>query len=94
MPRYISLIQFTEKGAQAIKQSTDRAQKFDQAAKKAGVNIDGQYWTAGAYDCVLILSAPKAEQALRCLCELASAGYVRTETLPAFTAQEFGAIVG
>ena len=94
MATYISLIRFTEKGAQAIKQSTKRAHAFDQAAEKAGVRIDGQYWTLGSYDGVLILSADKAEKALRCLAELAAGGYVKTETLPAFTDKEFEAIAG
>jgi len=93
MPHYISLIKFTEKGSQAIKQSAERAHKFVEAAKKAGVSIDGQYWTTGAYDGVLILSAPKPEQVLRCLSELVSAGYVKTETLQAFTNHEFDTIV-
>jgi uncharacterized protein with GYD domain len=92
MARYISLIRFTEKGAQAIKQSTKRAHTFDQAAEKSGVRIDGQYWTLGAYDGVLVLSADKPEKALQCLTELAVAGYVKTETLPAFTDKEFDAI--
>jgi len=94
MARYISLIRFTEKGARAIRQSTKRAHAFDKVAEKAGVRIDGQYWTLGAYDGVLILSANKPEKALRCLTELAVAGYVKTETLPAFTDQEFDTIAG
>jgi uncharacterized protein with GYD domain len=94
MARYISLLRFTEKGAQAINQSTRRAQAFDAAAEKAGVKIEGQYWTLGHYDGVLILSADKPEKALHCLRELAAAGFVKTQTLPAFTEKEFEAIVG
>ena len=94
MATYISLIRFTEKGARAINQSTKRAHAFDKAAEKVGVRIDGQYWTLGSYDGVLILSTDKAEKALRCLTELAAGGYVKTETLPAFTDQEFDALAG
>jgi uncharacterized protein with GYD domain len=93
MARYISLIRFTERGARAIKESTKRAHAFDRAAEKAGVKIDGQYWSLGAYDGVLLLSASRPEQALHCLTELASAGYVKTETMPLFTDAEFDAIV-
>ena len=93
MTRYISLIKFTAKGAQDIKHSTGRASAFDKAAAKAGVKIDGQYWTLGAYDGVLILSASRAEKALHCLTELVQNGYVTTETLPAFTMAEFRKIV-
>ena len=72
--------------------ATKRAHAFDKAAEKSGVRIDGQYWTLGAFDGVLILSADKPEKALQCLTELAAGGYVKTETLPAFTDKEFDAI--
>lgn len=94
MTRYISLIRFTEKGAKDIKKSTVRALAFDKAAETAGVKIEGQYWTMGACDGVLVLSADDASKALHCLTELAASGNVRTETMQAFNAQEFDAIVG
>jgi uncharacterized protein with GYD domain len=94
MAKYISLIRFTEQGAKNIKKSTARAHAFDKAAAKAGVKIEGQYWTVGSYDGVLIISADDQKQALHCLTELASQGNVRTETLQAFTDTEFDAIVG
>ena len=94
MPRYISLLRFTEQGARNIQKSTTRAHSFDQAAEKTGVKIDGQYWTIGAYDGVLIISADSEKKALHCLAELAAAGNVRTETLQAFVDTEFDAIIG
>ena len=94
MPRYISLLRFTEQGARNIKKSTGRAHSFDRAAEKAGVKIEGQYWTVGAYDGVLIISADAEKKALHWLAELASDGNVRTETLQAFIDTEFDGIVG
>ena len=94
MARYISLIRFTEQGAKNIKKSTARALAFDKAAKKAGVNIEGQYWTMGAYDGVLIINADNETKALHCLTELASDCNVRTETMQAFEASEFARILG
>jgi len=94
MTRYITLIKFTEQGAKNIKKSTARAHAFDKAAARAGVKIEGQYWTMGAYDGVLIISADNERKALHCLTELASSGNVTTETLPAFLDREFDAIVG
>ncbi len=94
MARYISLIRFTEKGAAAVRQSPKRAQAFAKAAEKTGVKIEAQYWTSGQYDGVLIMSAPKAEQALRCLSELVAGGNVKTETLQAFDSKEFALIAG
>lgn len=94
MARYIILLKFTDRGAKGIKKSPERAHSFEKAAAKAGVTIEGQYWTLGAYDGVLILSAEQEVQALHCLTELASYGAVRTETMPAFTDNEFDAILG
>ncbi len=94
MATYISLLRFTEKGAKNIKKSTNRAHEFDKVAAKAGVKIEGQYWTLGAYDGVLIISAASEEKALHCLAELASQGNVRTETMQAFNDKGFEGIVG
>jgi uncharacterized protein with GYD domain len=94
MPRYVSLIRFTDQGAKAIKKSTARARAFAKAAKQAGVTIEAQYWTVGAYDGLLVLQAEDEQQALSVLTQLAAAGNVRTETMRAFDAAEFEAIVG
>ena len=94
MATYISLLRFTEQGAKNIKKSTDRAHSFDKVAAKTGVKIEGQYWTLGAYDGVLIISADSEEKALHCIAELASQGNVRTETMQAFLDKGFEEIVG
>jgi len=94
MATYISLLKFTEQGAKNIKKSTNRAHAFDKVAAKSGVKIEGQYWTLGRYDGVLIITADSEEKALRCLAELASQGNVRTETMQAFIDKGFDEIVG
>jgi uncharacterized protein with GYD domain len=94
MPKYISLLRFTEQGAKSLKESSTRAHNFDQIAAKAGVKIEGQYWTMGAYDGVLIISADSEQKALRCLSQLVSQGNVRTETMQAFVDKEFDELVG
>ena len=94
MPRYISLLKFTEQGATAIKKSTSRAHDFNAAAAKAGVKVEAQYWTVGRFDGVLVLSGANEQSVLRVLADLAALGNVRTQSLQAFTDQEFDAIVG
>lgn len=94
MARYISLLRFTEQGAKNITKSTTRAHTFDKLAAKAGVKVDGQYWTMGKYDGVLILSADSEKKVLRLLTTLASLGNVRTATMQAFSDNEFDTIVG
>jgi uncharacterized protein with GYD domain len=94
MARYISLLRFTEQGAKNLKKSTNRAHTFDKIAAQAGVKIEGQYWTLGAYDGVLILDADSEQKVLRCLSQLASQGNVRSETMQTFIDKEFDEIVG
>jgi len=94
MATYISLIRFTEKGVAQIRKSIDRAAAFDRAAEAAGVKIVGQYWTIGGYDGVLIVSAPTEKKALHWLVALVEGANVRTETLQAFDAAQFAAILG
>jgi len=94
MTRYLTLLRFTEQGAKAIKKSTARAAAFADAAAKAGVKIESQYWTSGAYDGAIVLSAQDETRALQCLAALAAAGNVRTETLRAYDAGEFDVIAG
>ena len=94
MIRYLSLLRFTEQGMKNLKNSTARAAAFREAAIKAGVNVEIQYWTTGAYDGVLIFNAKDETTALRCLAALGAAGNVTTETLRAFEAKEFEAIAG
>jgi uncharacterized protein with GYD domain len=94
MARYITLLKFTEQGAKNIKKSTARAHAFDKLAEKAGVKVEGQYWTMGRYDGVLILSASDETKVLHLLTALAALGNVRTETMQAFVDREFDEIVG
>lgn len=93
MTRYITLLTFTDKGAAAIHDSTHRAEAFNELAAKSGVTVEGQYWTVGSHDGVLVLSADKEEKVLHLLSELASRGYVRTESMRAFTDAEFDAVL-
>ena len=94
MPKYITLIRFTEQGAKNLKQSPARARAFAEAVARTGVKVDAQYWTTGSYDGALVLSADSERKVLHALTELVAVGNVRTETLPAFDAKEFEAIVG
>lgn len=93
MARYLALLKYTESGAKNLKKSTRRAHDFDKLADKTGVKVEGQYWTMGRYDGVLILEADSEHKILHLLSELAALGNVRTETMQAFIDTEFDAIV-
>ena len=94
MARYIALLKFTEQGAKNVRKSTTRAHQFDKLAATSDVKVEGQYWTMGRFDGVLILNASNQQKILNLLAGLASLGNVRTETLQAFDDAEFEAITG
>ncbi len=94
MARYVSLLRFTAQGVKNLKQSPARAAAFGQAAEKAGVQVEMQLWTTGAYDGILILNAASEVKALSAIARLVATGNVTTQTLQAFDAKEFAAIVG
>jgi uncharacterized protein with GYD domain len=54
MANYVSLLQFTEQGIRAAKDTTKRAEAVKAQAAKMGVKVTDILWTLGAYDGVLI----------------------------------------
>ena len=89
MPTYISLIHFTHKGVEEIKQSPARLDQVKAAAKAAGGELKAFYLTLGRYDAVVIGEGPSDEAYARVLLATAGAGAVRTETMRAFTEEEY-----
>jgi len=61
MPTYVTLIKFTQKGAEDIKHGPDRLSSAKQRAKQRGGEIKAFYLTMGPYDAVLISEAPNDE---------------------------------
>ena len=54
MPTYVSLLKYTQKGAESIKQGPARIDAARQAAKAAGAEIKQIYLVMGRYDLVVI----------------------------------------
>jgi uncharacterized protein with GYD domain len=93
MPTYISLVQFTDKGIQAAKETTQRVADGASKVESVGVSIKHMYWTLGQYDQVCILDAPDDETAASVLLAADMLGNIRTQTLRAFTASEMEKIL-
>jgi uncharacterized protein with GYD domain len=93
MAHYISLVRYTQKGVENIKQSPSRLDAAKKAFESAGGKIHGWYLTMGQYDAVLISEAPDDESAAKVSLTLATLGNVRTETLRAFTESEYRKII-
>jgi uncharacterized protein with GYD domain len=90
MPRYLSLISFTDEGIRKVKDSVKRADAFKVKIEEAGGKVKGMYWAVGEFDGALISEAPDEGTANALLLSLGSAGFVRTRTLRLLDATEFG----
>ena len=94
MTTFITLVSFTDQGVRGIKDSPKRAEAFKAMAAKAGASVKSIYWTLGHYDMVVTLDAPDAATATSLNLAVGAAGNIRTETLTAFSGEEFGKILG
>lgn len=93
MPKYVSLINWTEKGATSFKDTVDRADAANQLAAAFGGALKEIYWTLGPYDIVAVSEAPDDESATAFALALASQGNLRTTTMRAFGADEMRGII-
>jgi uncharacterized protein with GYD domain len=93
MSTFIILSSFTEQGVRAIKDTTKRADKFRDMAKQHGATVKDLYWTLGQYDVVAIIEAPDVTSVTALGLSLGMAGNVRTQTLPAFSADDMAKVL-
>ena len=93
MPTYISLVQFTDKGIQAAKETTQRVADWATKVQSTGVSIKQMYWTLGQYDQVCVFEAPDDETAASVLLSADLLGNIRTQTMRAFTTSEMEKIL-
>ena len=93
MATYISLVQFTEKGIQAAKETTQRVADWAAKVQPLGVSINQMYWTLGQYDQVCVFDAPDDETAASVLLSADMLGNIRTQTLRAFSSAEMEKIL-
>lgn len=90
---YISLLNFTDKGIQTVKDSPKRAAAAKEAAKKLGVNMREIYWTMGEYDLVCVIEADNEAAITAFNLSIAQQGNVRSKSLRAFTAGEMETVL-
>jgi uncharacterized protein with GYD domain len=84
MPTYVSLMNYTDKGIQAVHQSPRRLDAAKKMLEGMGGTFRAFFMTMGAYDLVLIYEAPDDAISARFQLLLASQGNVRTTTMKAF----------
>mgnify|MGYP000159189831 CR=1 FL=1 len=93
MPAYITLYKWTAKGMADIKASPERIKQAKALAEKLGGRAIGVWVTMGEYDIVAISEGPDDEMAAVHALTLGQGGNVTSQTLKAFSEEEFAQIV-
>ncbi len=93
MPTYIMLLNWTPEGIQKVKESPRRLNRAKQVFREAGAKLKAFYMTMGRCDMVAIVEAPDDQAIARATLTISSAGAVRTETLKAFSEEEYRKII-
>ena len=93
MATYISLVKYTAKGIENIKESPKRLDAAKEAFKAYGGEMKAFYLVMGRYDIVLITEAPDDVTAAKVSLAIGSRGSVRTETFRAFDEGQYRDII-
>ncbi len=93
MPAYITLYKWTQKGLANIKESPDRIKQAKALTEKMGGRTIGVWVTMGEYDLVAVSEGPDDQTAAALALALAGSGSVTSQTLKAFSEEEFAQIV-
>lgn len=94
MAKYILLVNWTDQGARNVKESPKRLDAARKLAETAGARLGDFYMTMGSHDMVVHLDAPDDATVARVILNLATGGNVRTQTLKAFSEDEYRKILG
>ena len=93
MPTYISHIKLTHQGVTSIKEGPARLEAGKETLKAFGSELKAFYLTMGRYDLITISEDADEMAAAKVALAIGSAGNVTTETLRAFTEDEYREIV-
>jgi len=93
MATYLMLFRFTGRGIENIKDSPARIEAAKKAFQAIGAHVKAFYLLMGAYDTAFIVEAPDDETIMKASLNIGSQGSVRTETIRAFTEDEYKQII-
>jgi uncharacterized protein with GYD domain len=93
MPLYIAMVNWTDQGIKGLHESPGRAAAFKQLATELGCTVHGLFFTMGRYDIAARIEAPDDETVSALMLQLGQRGNVRSETMRAFTEEEFAAVL-
>ena len=93
MATYISLLRYTQKGAENIKESPARLDAAKKVFQSMGAELKQCYWVMGQYDAVVISEGPDDDTVAKLLLVIGAQGNIKTETFRAFTEDEFRKVI-
>ena len=93
MATYISLLRYTQKGAENIKESPARLDAAKKVFQSMGAELKQWYLVMGQYDAVVISEGPDDDTVAKLLLLIGAQGNVKTETFRAFTEEEFRKVI-
>ena len=93
MALYILLFRWTQKGIENIKEGPARIDRAKELARSMGAEIESLVLLMGQYDFGIRLRAPDDDTVAKLVLAISSLGNVRSETMRAFTEEEFRQIV-
>jgi uncharacterized protein with GYD domain len=94
MGKYIMLINWTDQGIKAVKDSPKRLDAARQVARQGGCELQDFYMTIGAFDMVATVEAPDDAAMAKFALQLGSQGNVRTTTLKTFSEEAYRGLIG
>lgn len=93
MPTYLTLVNYTSEGIANIKDSPERLAAAKEVTAQFGGEFKDFYLTFGQYDAVYIVEFPDDESAAQAVLTIGQGGAVETETVRAFTEDEYRDVV-
>ena len=93
MPLYIALVDYTDRGMQAVRDSPRRLDAAKAMLAEMGGRFQAVYMTMGAHDLVFVSEASDDAVAARFSLQLGMLGNVRSTTMKAFPEAAYREIV-
>ena len=93
MPHYVTFLRYTSQGIAKVKESPARLDAARKAAESMGGKLHSWFLTMGKYDAVFIVEFPSDDVCAKFVLSVSSLGNVTTQTLKAFTEDEYRKII-
>lgn len=93
MPTFITLLNYTQQGIEAIEDSPSRADKAEELIESLGGELTDAYLTMGRYDLVIVTEFPDDDAAAKFLLRLGQTGMVSSETLRAWPDPDYRELI-